>query len=80
MGTGYVSPWQSFWHDQNDDDYVWALVFILLPRKTEYNTWIWFSKAYRGMRVIRGPGEAVILDKWFTPEEFTWYQLTLNID
>lgn len=78
MGASYISPWQDFWQDQNDKDYVWILKFIFLPRKTEYNKWAWLRKVYHGTRIVYGPGTPVILEKWLTPEEFTWYQLTIK--
>ena len=76
MATGWTSPWQYWWKDQNDKHYAWTLKFALLPRKTLYNKWVWLSKVYRGVRIIHGPGTPVILEKWLTPEEFTWFQLT----
>ena len=75
MATGWISPWQTFWNDQSKD-YTWTLRFVFLPRKTEYNKWVWFRKVYRGARIIYGPGTPVILEKWLTPEEFTWFRLT----
>lgn len=76
MGTGYTgTTWQSFWVDQ-DRQYTWTLEFAFIPRKTESNKWVWFRKVYCGTRIIHGPGTPVILEKWMTPEEFTWYQLT----
>lgn len=74
MGTGYVSPWQSWWGDQSKD-YTWILKFVFLPRKTEYNKWAWLRKVYHGTRIVYGPGTPVILEKWLTPEEFTWEML-----
>ena len=76
MGTGYTgTTWQALWVDQ-DRQYTWKLEFAFIPRKTEYNKWVWFRKVYRGTRIIHGPGTPAILYKWMTPEEFTWYQLT----
>jgi len=77
MGTGWISPWQYWWNTPiREYTYTWTLQFIFLPRKTENNKWVWFSKVYHGTRIVYGPGTPVILEKWLTPEEFTWHQLT----
>ena len=74
MGTGYVSPWQDFWTQYNG--WSWRPEFAFIPRKTENNKWAWLRKVYHGTRIVYGPGTPVILEKWMTPEEFTWFQLT----
>ena len=77
MATGWISPWQYWWNDQSKE-YTWTLKFVFLPRKTENNKWAWLTKVYHGMRIVYGPGTPVILEKWMTPEEFTWFRLISN--
>jgi hypothetical protein len=54
----------------------WQLRFALLPHRSAASQQrIWFRPAYRGRRMLHGPGEPVIIDYWLTPEEFVVYQL-----
>jgi len=36
-----------------------------------YNTgqWLWLETAVRGRRIITGPGEPVVEDRWYHPHE-----------
>ncbi len=74
MGTGYTNYWGSMW----DSSWEWSLKFACLPRSVDSGQWVWLRKYYHGIRVIHGPGTPVILHQYMTPEEYTWYQLTVN--
>jgi hypothetical protein len=50
----------------------WQLKFALWPTKCYLsNKKIWLKRAYRGVRVITGPGDPVYEYKWLTKESFT---------
>jgi hypothetical protein len=64
--TGYFESYDPFW-----DRAFWKYIFVLWPRRSEItNKIIWFKKAYKGTRMIAGPGEPVFEYKWLTKEEF----------
>jgi len=53
-------------------DHCWSL----WPRRCSVsNRLLWFTKAYRARRIITGPGEPVIVDRWYGPLEFLILQL-----
>jgi len=31
---------------------------------------LWFTQAYRARRIITGPGEPIVEDRWYSTEEF----------
>ena len=54
----------------------WEYKFLLFPRKSEDSgKWIWFKRAYKGTRMITGPGTPVFEYRWFTKEEFMFKKL-----
>jgi hypothetical protein len=56
--------------------FAWELKFAVLPhRSAASQQLIWLQPAYRGQRLITGPGEPVMIEYWLTPEEFVMYQL-----
>lgn len=75
MGTGYVPSWweiSSTFLQRCD----WELKFALLPHRCVIsNKLIWLKHAYRGIRVITGPGEPIIESHWLTKEEFVIWRL-----
>jgi hypothetical protein len=49
----------------------WEYKFVLWPKYCEIsNRRIWLEYAYKGTRMIAGPGEPVFEYKWLTKEEF----------
>ena len=50
----------------------WQLKFVWWPRRCDLSDKrIWLKRAYRGIRVITGPGEPVYEYRWLTKESFT---------
>jgi hypothetical protein len=68
MGHSYVG--------KVDDNYIWSrstweYKFVLWPRYCEISKkTIWFKNAYKGTRMITGPGEPVFEYRWLTKEEY----------
>jgi hypothetical protein len=68
MGHSYVG--------KVDGDLVWSrstweYKFALWPKYCEIsNRRIWFKYAYKGTRIITGPGTPVFEYKWLTKEEY----------
>lgn len=62
-------------------NYAWEPRLSLWPRKSSWsNDRIrMFRTAYRGQRIIHGPGEPVLLVAWLTPEEFIIQRLKGNV-
>lgn len=49
----------------------WQFKFVLWPRRCDLSkNRIWLERAYRGTRVITGPGEPVYEYKWLSKESF----------
>jgi hypothetical protein len=49
----------------------WQLKFVVWPQRCYLSgNRIWLSQAYRGTRVITGPGEPVHEHRWLTKESF----------
>jgi hypothetical protein len=68
MGYNYngIGMYDPFW-----DRASWKYVFALWPcRSSISNTRIWFKKAYKGTRIITGPGEPVVEHRWLTKEDY----------
>jgi hypothetical protein len=54
----------------------WERTFVLWPRVCyQSGKLIWFEYAYKGTRVITGPGEPVILFRWVDRKEYVFAQL-----
>ena len=54
----------------------WDLRLCLLPRICEISgRSIWLKYAYRGHRLIHGPGEPVTITHWLAKEEFVMARL-----
>jgi len=72
MGIGdETTMYDPFW-----DRATWEYTFTLWPRTCEIsNSRIWFKKAYKGTRMITGPGEPVFEYRWLTKESFVFRQL-----
>ena len=68
MGHSYVG--------KVNDEYVfsrsvWKYTFVIWPRHCEISKkYIWLECAYKGTRIITGPGEPVFEYKWLTKEEY----------
>lgn len=61
-----VQSYDPFWDRKLQTD----LKFVWLPKKSDNSgNRIWLKKAYRFRRVITGPGEPVIEDRWLTTDE-----------
>jgi hypothetical protein len=59
-------PWDSTYYK-----YFWKLKFVWCPRRCEVsNKLMWLEQAYKGTRMITGPGEPVFMYKWLTKEEY----------
>lgn len=66
VGAGDVQSYDPFW-----DKALWYLKFAWWPQRSEISKKrIWLKKAYRGTRLITGPGEPVIEHRWLTKEEY----------
>lgn len=49
----------------------WYYTFSWWPRRCELsNKRIWMQRAYKGIRMITGPGEPVFEVRWITRENF----------
>jgi hypothetical protein len=54
----------------------WELCFAWAPHVCELSRKvIWLQQAYRGTRVITGPGTPVVERYWLTPAEFVMWRL-----
>lgn len=55
----------------------WNKKFIIFPHRSEYsNKWLWLESVYYGKKIVLGPGSPVQLERYLTPEEYIWHQLT----
>lgn len=53
----------------------WKATFSLIPRRCDLsNRWLW-GRHMRGIRVITGPGDPVIITIWNHQHEHTLYRL-----
>lgn len=63
-------------YDSFYDRCSWQLSFSWLPRRCSIsNKLIWLKYAYRGIRVITGPGEAIVDVRWHDGVEHMLWQL-----
>ncbi len=54
----------------------WYYKFAWLPKTCEISKKrIWFKKAYKGIRMLTGPGEPVFDIRWITREDFMMARL-----
>jgi hypothetical protein len=54
----------------------WQLKFAMWPRRcAKTNQWIWFETAYRGTRIITGPGSSIVEYFWMSRTEFVIWRL-----
>ena len=74
MGTDYTNYWGTMW----DSSWEWALKFAWFPAKMDSGKFVWCKKYHHGIRIIHGPGEPAILNRYLTLEEFTWEILSLG--
>jgi hypothetical protein len=66
VGAGYAQSYDPFWDRKLETE----LKFTWLPKESdETGERIWFEHAYRFRRIITGPGEPVIEDRWLTVEQ-----------
>lgn len=70
MGTNYtgngIHVYDPFW-----DRATWKYKFAFFPKQCVISKKrIWFECAYKGTRMITGPGEPVFEYRWLTKEEF----------
>jgi hypothetical protein len=70
MGHSYigddVQSYDPFW-----DRAYWEYKFVLWPKHCEIsNRRLWLEYAYKGTRMITGPGEPVFEYRWLTKEEY----------
>jgi hypothetical protein len=68
MGYNYngIGIYDPFW-----DRASWQYKFAILPKRCEISKkTIWFKNAYKGTRMITGPGEPVFEYRWLTKEEY----------
>lgn len=55
----------------------WNPAICLLPRRSDYSgKWIWGPGCVRGVKIIHGPGDDVVLEFWMTNTEFMMFRLT----
>jgi hypothetical protein len=68
MGHNYsgIGLYDPFW-----DRATWQYKFAIFPKRCNISKkTIWFKYAYKGTRMITGPGEPVFEYRWLTKEEF----------
>jgi hypothetical protein len=66
IGHSYTGYTDRFWECAS-----WQYKFVVLPKRCEISKKIiWFECAYKGTRMITGPGEPVFEYKWLTKEEY----------
>lgn len=76
MKVVWIPDIDSWW---NFDRSTWDRQFALWPvRSHDSNQLIWFKYAWRGYRMISGPGDPVIIKKWLTEQEYLMYLLKNN--
>jgi hypothetical protein len=64
--TDYTESYDLFWSRA-----FWKYKFVFWPRRCEISKKIiWFECAYKGTRMITGPGEPVFKYRWLTKEEY----------
>ena len=57
----------------------WEEKFLFFPRFcVRRNKLMWLKKAYRGTRIITGPGSPVVQTYWMNKEDYIWWQLKRN--
>ncbi len=70
-----TTSYDHFW-DRAD----WYYKFAWWPCRCEISKKrIWLKRAYKGIRMITGPGDPVFIIKWLTKEEFLFQRLKGNI-
>jgi len=68
MGHNYsgIGLYDPFW-----DRASWQYKFAIFPKRCNISKkTIWFKYAYKGTRMITGPGEPIFEYRWLTKEEF----------
>ena len=66
MGDDGITMYDPFW-----DRAQWEHKFAFWPRRCSLsNRKIWMEKAYKGTRMITGPGEPVFEYRWLTKDQF----------
>lgn len=66
---------------QHFDRSYWELKFVLWPRHCYLtNKRLWLTQAYRGTRVITGPGEPAFVITWMSKQSFTVAALGGNVN
>jgi len=57
--------------------FYWSPAISIVGRRCflSGNTIPWFSQAYKGIKIISGPGEDVVITKWATPEAVVFQKL-----
>ena len=68
MGYSYngIGIYDPFWNRA-----IWQYKFAIFPEQCNISKkTIWFKYAYKGTRIITGPGEPVFEYRWLTKEEF----------
>jgi hypothetical protein len=59
-----------------DNRYSWELEFAWLPHTCNSSgKRIWWQYAYRGVRIISGPGEPICFYRWLTSVEYLIKQI-----
>lgn len=55
----------------------WSQAISIVGRRCflSGNTIPWFSQAYKGIKIINGPGEDVVITKWATEEAVLFAKL-----
>jgi hypothetical protein len=57
----------------------WHLEFAFMPHRCiRSRSLIWLKYAYKGIRIITGPGTPVVETFWMTKEDFIIWQLKGN--
>ena len=75
VGAGYVD-YESY--DNFDDWAVFEYKYSFIPRRFfATDQWIW-GLAMRGRRIIHGPGDPLIQDRWYHRHEAILKMLRMN--
>ena len=67
------------WHRPPDEYTFWDYKFIWFPKECAISgKTLWLCRAYRGTKVITGPGDPVFLHWWHHPKEHFMWKLKGN--
>lgn len=62
---------------QNMNSFKWKLTWTFWPRRsyTSNKRMGWFQTAYKGIKIIDGPGESILFVRWLSSEEYLFEKI-----